>query len=64
MSSAVFKCPECGKISKVDFKVGTQPKLPKCENCNIEMNRIFNKVQIGEVVSDDMINLGQKMLYS
>lgn len=64
MTNAIFKCPKCGKIEKQTFKVGTQPQPPICNNCNIEMKRSFGKVQVGEIVSDDMIYLGQKMLYS
>ena len=63
MTKAMFQCPKCQKTVTKKFNVGELPVPPKCE-CGEEMNRIFVKVQVGDVVSDDMIDLGQKMLYS
>ena len=63
MTKALFQCPKCQKIISKTFKVGELPEPPKCE-CGEEMNRVFGKVQVGDVVSDEMIELGQKMLYS
>ncbi|MBQ2396703.1 MAG: hypothetical protein II304_06600 [Bacteroidales bacterium] len=63
MTKAMFQCPKCKKTINKKFNVGELPKPPKCE-CGEEMNRVFGKVQIGDVVSDEMIDLGQKMLYS
>ena len=63
MTKAIFQCPKCNKVVEIKFKVGELPQPPKCE-CGEEMNRVFGKVQVGDVVSDGMIELGQKMLYS
>lgn len=63
MTKAKYICPKCNKSIIVKFNVGELPETPKCE-CGTEMNRTFGKVQIGDVVSDEMIDLGQKMLYS
>ena len=46
----MFQCPKCQKTVTKKFNVGELPKPPKCE-CGEEMNRIFGKVQIGDVVS-------------
>lgn len=63
MTKATFICPECKNKTEVRFRVGEKPKSPICEKCNKEMNRIFGKVQIGDVVSNEMLDLGQTMLY-
>ncbi len=59
---ATFRCPKCGATKEVKFKTGEKPQPPKC-NCGDEMIRSFGKVQIGDVVSDEMLDLGQTMLY-
>lgn len=63
MIKAIFECPECGAKTEIRFKTGQKPKSPNCDKCNKEMNRIFGKVQLGDVVSDEMLDLGQTMLY-
>ena len=56
MTKAMFQCPKCKKIINKKFNVGELPTPPKCE-CGEEMNRVFGKVQIGDVVSDEIIFL-------
>ena len=63
MAKAIFKC-ECGEVKTVDFEIGKKPETPKCEKCGKEMKRQFGKVEVGDVVEDEMLHLGQTMLYS
>lgn len=63
MSRVVYKCEKCGKTINVNFKAGEKPENPTCEKCSKKMTRQFKSPQLGDVVSDTMIDLGQKMLY-
>lgn len=63
MAKAMFKCPQCKSVRSVRFKIGNEPKAPLCGKCNVKMKRQFVQIDIGEVVKDEMLELGQKMLY-
>lgn len=63
MAKAIFKC-ECGEVLKVDFKLGEKPEAPKCPKCGKTMTRQFGSIETGDVVDDEMLHLGQTMLYS
>lgn len=64
MIRAKFICPQCKKETVVKFNAGKTPETPECEDCKLEMIRQFGKINLGEITSDEMIHLGQKMLYS
>lgn len=63
MIRAKYICPDCNKEVVVKFKAGETPSVPKCESCKKDMTRQFGTINIGEVTSDEMIHLGQKMLF-
>ena len=58
-----FVCPDCKKEITVKFSAGTIPETPRCNDCEREMIRQYGKINLGEVTSDEMIHLGQKMLF-
>lgn len=64
MIRAKYQCPVCKKEEVIKFKTGTIPEAPRCNNCEKEMIRQYGTINIGEVTSDEMIHLGQKMLYN
>ena len=64
MIKAKFICPKCNKTEVIKFNIGEAPQAPKCSECSIEMIREYKKIDLGDIVSDDMLHLGQKMLYS
>lgn len=64
MTFVKYKCNNCNKEIVVKFKVGKKPEQPVCENCNCAMNRIYKNISLGDITDDEMIHLGQKMLYS
>lgn len=63
MIRAKFVCPDCKKEITVKFSAGTIPETPRCSDCEREMIRQYGKINLGEVTSDEMIHLGQKMLF-
>lgn len=63
MAMAIFKCPKCGQELQIKFKAGKSIK-PICEKCNEETYRIFKNIELNDVVSDDMLHIGQTMLYT
>lgn len=64
MSKAIFVCPNCGSKENVMFRVGEKPAPMLCPNCGETMCREYKNVSLGDIVSDEMIEIGQKMLYS
>lgn len=63
MIRAKYICPDCKKETVTKFRVGKTPIVPKCSECQKDMTRQFGTISIGEVTSDEMIHLGQKMLF-
>ena len=66
MAVAKFICPICKKEYQIPFKAG-KPIKPVCDNAdcnNQELERIFNNIELNDVVSDEMLHIGQMMLYT
>lgn len=63
MAIGIFKCPNCGQSYKIQFKAGS-PSKKICENCGTETVRDFKHIELNDVVSDDMLHIGQTMLYT
>lgn len=64
MAKAIFKCNECNEVEEVNFNIGEKPQVPKCPKCGKDMKRKMGNVEMGDVVEDEMLHLGQTMLYS
>lgn len=64
MPKAEFICPKCREKLRITFKAGEKPAPPKCIKCDAVMSRKYSGISLGDVVSDDMIEIGQRMLYS
>lgn len=63
MATAIFRCPKCQKTFQVKFSAG-KPLEKYCEECQVKAERVFKNIELNEVVSDDMLHIGQMMLYT
>jgi transcription elongation factor Elf1 len=63
MASAIFKCPKCNKEIIIYFKPGQHITNVFCDVDNTQMERQYGKVEVGDVVSDTMLFISDKMLH-
>lgn len=62
MRNSTFKCEKCGD-EKI-FNLENITCQPICSKCGGLLKRIYKNIKVGEIVSDEMIHIGQQMLYS
>ena len=55
---ATYKCKECEKI--FNSKIAKDIKCPDCEG---EATRQFKSVEVGDIVSDEILSATNTMLY-
>lgn len=63
MCCTEFKCKECQEVEKVYFNTGDTPDSPKCKKCGNPMKRLFKKIEIGDVIDDEMLKISRMMTF-
>ena len=61
MKKATFVCPKCGKTEQFELPLKEDAI---CKDCKIKMNRQYKNIKNTDVVTDEFLDISQKMLYS
>jgi NAD-dependent SIR2 family protein deacetylase len=63
MAKITMECKECKTQVELPFKVGTFNTKKQCDKCGGEMIRVYNDIDSGTVLPDNISYAGNKMLW-
>jgi hypothetical protein len=64
MAKTKLRCPSCNDILEIKFEVGKPIQVQMCSKCNVEMVRIYDDIDTGQKLPDNVSYAGNKILWA